>query len=123
MANVINERYPAEVRAYLDSVKESVYGRANPQLHSQPLEDLYEKIKEQRGITDLLCAKPYNEARECLFQATGNAHTCNKFITEFTYCSRDPENYKQFLKRSTKNQKKDVVFNFDMFPGTNAKST
>ena len=45
-----------------------------------------------------LCMRPYNEARECLFQTDGQMQACYKFMYEYSYCQNNPEKtYKRWV--------------------------
>ena len=45
-----------------------------------------------------LCMRPYNEARECLFQTDGQIQACFKYLHEYSYCSNNKESvYKRLF--------------------------
>ena len=62
-----------------------------------------------------LCLRPFNDARECMFQIDAATFACQKWINEYTHCQLDPKGYAEFLKNSTEYQKKKKVFSFDAY--------
>ena len=65
-----------------------------------------------------LCMKPFNDTRECLFKADGNILACNKWKKQLEHCMKDPNDYINFLKLATPEQKKVPDFDFDRHPGS-----
>jgi hypothetical protein len=64
-----------------------------------------------------LCLDPFNDARECMFKADGNAYNCREYIKAFGNCQRNPAEFKQFLEASTDQQKKPKTFDFVRYRG------
>ena len=47
-----------------------------------------------------LCLRPYNEARECLFQTDGQIQACYKYLHEYSYCHNNKESvYKRLFNK------------------------
>ena len=64
--------------------------------------------------------RPYNEARECLFQTDGQMNACFKYMHEYSYCQNNPEEtYKRFLEAATPAQKKSLRMNTSVYYGIN----
>ena len=66
---------------------------------------------------DPLCLRPFNEARECLFQADGGSYPCKQYMNLYVQCQKDPQEFKKFLELATPEQKREKKFDFSFYRG------
>ena len=54
----------------------------------------------------------FNDLRECMFQGDSHLMGCKEEINELIYCENNPQEYIEFLKASTPQQRLPRVYDF-----------
>lgn len=67
---------------------------------------------QQAMKVEPLCLPIFNDAKECLFQGDSHIWNCKEEINEFVFCNQKPQEYIEFLKQSTPQQRLPKRYDF-----------